>query len=105
MVSLLGADGGAIVIREDPPGAPPGSGGRLNAPATVGIDGETAVMLAMRVLVRSEADTDRIRLSSVSAGDLRLLAHVPLSPRGRTIGLLPPYLPGQRGLHHTPAPP
>ena len=103
MVSLLGADGGAIVIREDPPGAPPGSGGRLNAPATVGIDGETAVMLAMRVLVRSEADTDRIRLSSVSAGDLRFVAHVPLSARGRTIGLLSAYFREQRDLTDTQA--
>jgi len=103
MVSLLGADGGAIVIREDPPGAPPGSGGRLNAPATVGIDGQTAVMLAMRVLVRSEADTDRIRLSSVSAGDLRFVAHVPLSARGRTIGLLSAYFREQRDLTDTQA--
>jgi len=103
MVSLLNADGGAIVIREDPPGAPPGSGGRLNAPATVGIDGETAVMLAMRVLVRSEADADRIRLSSVSAGDLRFVAHVPLSARGRTIGLLSAYFREQRDLSDTQA--
>src|SRR2546428_1131652 len=103
MVSLLGADGGAIVIREDPPGAPPGSGGRLNAPATVGLDGETAVMLAMRVLVRSEADADRIRLSSVSAGDLRFVAHVPLSARGRTIGLLSAYFREQRDLTDTQA--
>src|SRR6058998_396950 len=103
MVSLLNADGGAIVIREDPPGAPPGSGGRLNAPATVGIDGQTAVMLAMRVLVRSEADTDRIRLSSVSAGELRFVAHVPLSARGRTIGLLSAYFHDQRELTDTQA--
>jgi signal transduction histidine kinase len=103
MVSLLNADGGAIVIREDPPGAPPGSGGRLNAPATVGIDSETAVMLAMRVLVRSEADADRIRLSAVSAGELRFVAHVPLSARGRTIGLLSAYFHDQRELTDTQA--
>ncbi|HEV8470237.1 MAG TPA: ATP-binding protein [Candidatus Limnocylindria bacterium] len=103
MVSLLSADGGAIVIREDPPGAPPGSGGRLNAPATVGIDADTAVTLAMRVLVRSEADSDRIRLSSVSAGDLRFVAHVPLSARGRTIGLLSAYFREQRDLSDTQA--
>src|SRR5213594_3849321 len=103
MVSLLGAEGGAIVIREDPPGAPPGSGGRLSAPATVGIDSETAVMLAMRVLVRSEADTDRIRLSSVSAGELRFVAHVPLSARGRTIGLLSAYFHEQRDITDTQA--
>jgi signal transduction histidine kinase len=103
MVSLLNADGGAIVIREDPPGAPPGSGGRLNAPATVGIDPETAVMLAMRVLVRSEADADRIRLSAVSAGELRFVAHVPLSARGRTIGLLSAYFHDQRELTDTQA--
>src|SRR5439155_1323054 len=48
MVSLLNADGGAIVIREDPPGAPPGSGGRLNAPATLGIAPETAVSHELR---------------------------------------------------------
>ena len=103
MVSLLNADGGAIVIREDPPGAPPGSGGRLNAPATLGIAPETAVTLAMRVLVRSEADGDRIRLSGVSAGDLRFVAHVPLSARGRTIGLLSAYFHDQRDLTDTQA--
>src|SRR5438477_1015655 len=103
MVSLLNADGGAIVIREDPPGAPPGSGGRLNAPATLGIAPETAVTLAMRVLVRSEADADRIRLSAVSAGELRFVAHVPLSARGRTIGLLSAYFHDQRELTDTQA--
>ncbi|MGH2472679.1 MAG: ATP-binding protein [Candidatus Limnocylindria bacterium] len=103
MVSLLNADGGAIVIREDPPGAPPGSGGRLSAPATVGIDAEIAVTLAMRVLVRSEADADRIRLSAVSAGELRFVAHVPLSARGRTIGLLSAYFHDQRELTDTQA--
>jgi len=103
MVSLLNADGGAIVIREDPPGAPPGSGGRLSAPATVGIDPETAVTLAMRVLVRSEADADRIRLSAVSAGDLKFVAHVPLSARGRTIGLLSAYFHDPRELTDTQA--
>jgi signal transduction histidine kinase len=103
MVSLLNADGGAIVIREDPPGAPPGSGGRLSAPATVGIEPDTAVTLAMRVLVRSEADADRIRLSAVSAGELRFVAHVPLSARGRTIGLLSAYFHDQRELTDTQA--
>ena len=103
MVSLLNADGGAIVIREDPPGAPPGSGGRLSAPATLGIAPETAATLAMRVLVRSEADADRIRLSAVSAGDLRFVAHVPLSARGRTIGLLSAYFHDQRELTDTQA--
>jgi signal transduction histidine kinase/HAMP domain-containing protein len=103
MVSLLNADGGAIVIREDPPGAPPGSGGRLSAPAAVGIDPEAAVTLAMRVLVRSEADADRIRLSAVSAGELRFVAHVPLSARGRTIGLLSAYFHDQRELTDTQA--
>jgi signal transduction histidine kinase/HAMP domain-containing protein len=103
MVSLLNADGGAIVIREDPPGAPAGSGGRLSAPATVGIEPETAVTLAMRVLVRSEADADRIRLSAVSAGELKFVAHVPLSARGRTIGLLSAYFHDQRELTDTQA--
>ena len=103
MVSLLFADGGAIVIREDPPGAPPGSGGRLSAPATVGIEPETAVTLAMRVLVRSEADADRIRLSSVTAGELKFVAHVPLSARGRTIGLLSAYFRTPRELTDTQA--
>ena len=103
MVSLLNADGGAIVIREDPPGAPAGSGGRLSAPATVGIAAETAVTLAMRVLVRSEADADRIRLAAVSAGELRFVAHVPLSARGRTIGLLSAYFHDQRELTDTQA--
>ena len=103
MVSLLKADGGAIVLREDPPGAPLGSGGRLSAPATVGIAPETAVTLAMRVIVRSEADADRIRLSSVSAGELNFVAHVPLSARGRTIGLLSAYFREQRDITDTQA--
>ena len=103
MVSLLGADAGAIVIREDPPGAPPGSGGRLSAPATVGIEPDSAVTLAMRVLVRTEGDGDRIRLSSVQAGDLRFVAHVPLSARGRTIGLLSAYFRSARDLTDTQA--
>ena len=103
MVSLLKADGGAIVLREDPPGAPLGSGGRLSAPATVGIAPETAVTLAMRVIVRSEADADRIRLSSVSAGELKFVAHVPLSARGRTIGLLSAYFREQRDITDTQA--
>jgi len=103
MVSLLNADGGAIVLREDPPGAPLGSGGRLSAPATVGIAPETAVTLAMRVIVRSEADADRIRLSSVSAGELKFVAHVPLSARGRTIGLLSAYFREQRDITDTQA--
>jgi signal transduction histidine kinase len=103
MVSLLSAEGGAIVVREDPPGAPPGSGGRLSAPATVGLDSEMAITLAMRVLVRSEGDGDRIRLSSVSAGDLKFVAHVPLSARGRTIGLLSAYFRQQHELTDTQA--
>src|SRR5437588_11369366 len=103
MVSLLFADGGAIVIREDPPGAPPGSGGRLSAPATVGIEPDSAVTLAVRVLVRSEADADRIRLSSVTAGELKFVAHVPLSARGRTIGLLSAYFRTPRELTDTQA--
>jgi signal transduction histidine kinase len=103
MVSLLNAEGGAIVIREDPPGAPPGSGGRLSAPATVGIEPATAVTLAMRVLVRAEADMDRIRVSAVSAGDLHFVAHVPLSARGRTIGLLSAYFRDQRDITDTQA--
>jgi signal transduction histidine kinase len=103
MVSLLNAHAGAIVIREDPPGAPAGSGGRLAAPATVGIEPQKAVNLAMRVLVRSEADVDRIRLAGVSAGELRFVAHVPLSARGRTIGLLSAYFHDQRELTDTQA--
>src|SRR5881396_244476 len=103
MVSLLNADAGAIVIREDPPGAPPGSGGRLSAPATVGIEPDSAVTLAMRVLVRTEGDGDRIRLSAVAAGELRFVAHVPLSARGRTIGLLSAYFREQRDLTDTQA--
>jgi signal transduction histidine kinase len=103
MVALLSADGGAIVIREDPPGAPPGSGGRLSAPATFAVDPESAITLAMRVLVRSEGDADRIRLSSVQAGELRFVAHVPLSARGRTIGLLSAYFREQREVTDTQA--
>src|SRR5204863_533105 len=64
---------------------------------------ETAATLAMRVLVRSEADADRIRLSAVSAGDLRFAAHVPLSAGGRPIGLLSAYFHDQRELTDTQA--
>src|SRR5256712_9142104 len=103
MVPLWRGDAGAIVRREARRGARRGSGGRLNAPATVGIEPATAVALAMRVLVRSEADADRIRLSAVSAGDLRFVAHVPLSARGRTIGLLSAYFHDQRELTDTQA--
>src|SRR2546422_6707504 len=92
-----------MVLRGPPRGAPPGSGGRLNAPATVGIEPEAAVMLAMRVLVRPEADADRIRLSAVSAGELRFVAPVPLSARGRTIGLLSAYFREPREITDTQA--
>src|SRR2546428_10729696 len=93
MVPLWRGDAGAIVRREARRGARRGSGGRLTAPATVGIEPATAVALAMRGLVRSAADADRIRLSAVSAGELRFVAPVPLSARRRTIRLLSAYFP------------
>ncbi len=91
MVALFHADGASIVIREDAPGAPLGSGGRLLAPTTIGIGAETAVMLATRVLVNPVYDPNQIQHLHVPQSPMPYVAHIPLSARGRAAGLLSAY--------------
>jgi signal transduction histidine kinase/HAMP domain-containing protein len=103
MVALFQADGASIVIREDPPGAPSGSGGRL-VPATVmNIEPETAVAIATRVLVSSAHDPNRIQHAHVPSSPLPYVAHIPLSARGRAVGLLSAYFKQQRDISETEA--
>ena len=103
MVTLFQADGASIVIREDPPGAPSGSGGRL-VPATVmNVDPETAVSIATRVLVSSVHDPNRIQHAQVPNTPLPYVAHIPLSARGRAVGLLSAYFKRQRDISETEA--
>jgi len=103
MVTLFQADGASIVIREDPPGAPSGSGGRL-VPATVmNVDPETAVSIATRVLVSSVHDPNRIQHAQVPNTPLPYVAHIPLSARGRAVGLLSAYFKKQRDISETEA--
>ena len=103
MVSLFQADGASIVIREDPPGAPVGSGGRL-VPATVmNIAPDAAVALATRVLVASAHDPNRIQQAHVPGSPLPYVAHIPLSARGRAVGLLSAYFKEQRDISETEA--
>ncbi len=103
MVTLFQADGASIVIREDPPGAPSGSGGRL-VPATVmNIDPDTAVAIATRVLVSSAHDPNRIQHAHVATSPLPYVAHIPLSARGRAVGLLSAYFKQQRDISETEA--
>src|SRR6185503_17912327 len=103
MSTLFNADGASIVIREDPPGAPSGSGGRL-VPATVmNVDPETAVSIATRVLVSSVHDPNRIQHAQVPNTPLPYVAHIPLSARGRAVGLLSAYFKKQRDISETEA--
>jgi signal transduction histidine kinase/HAMP domain-containing protein len=103
MVTLFQADGASIVIREDPPGAPSGSGGRL-VPATVmNVDPDTAVSIATRVLVSSVHDPNRIQHAQVPNTPLPYVAHIPLSARGRAVGLLSAYFKKQRDISETEA--
>jgi signal transduction histidine kinase/HAMP domain-containing protein len=103
MVALFQADGASIVIREDPPGAPSGSGGRL-VPATVmNVDPDTAVAIATRVLVSSAHDPNRIQHAQVANSPLPYVAHIPLSARGRAVGLLSAYFKEQRDISETEA--
>ena len=103
MVALFQADGASIVIREDPPGAPSGSGGRI-VPATVmNIDPDTAVAIATRVLVSSVHDPNRIQHAQVPNSPLPYVAHIPLSARGRAVGLLSAYFKEQREISETEA--
>jgi signal transduction histidine kinase/HAMP domain-containing protein len=103
MVALFKADGASIVIREDPPGAPSGSGGRL-VPATVmNVDPDTAVAIATRVLVSSAHDPNRIQHAQVPSVPLPYVAHIPLSARGRAVGLLSAYFKEPRDISETEA--
>src|SRR5581483_1441956 len=103
MVALFRADGASIVIREDPPGAPLGSGGRL-VPATVmNIEPDVAVATATRVLVSSAHDPNRIQHAQVEGSPLPYVAHIPLSARGRAVGLLSAYFKAPREISETEA--
>jgi len=103
MVALFRADGASIVIREDPPGAPTGSGGRL-VPATVmNIDPDVAVSVATRVLVSSAHDPNRIQHMQIASSPLPYVAHIPLSARGRAVGLLSAYFKDPRDISETEA--
>ncbi|MGH2492830.1 MAG: histidine kinase dimerization/phospho-acceptor domain-containing protein, partial [Candidatus Limnocylindria bacterium] len=103
MVALFHADGASIVIREDAPGAPAGSGGRLIAPTTIGVDTETAVMLATRVLVNPVYDPNQIQHLHVPNSPMPHVAHIPLSARGRAAGLLSAYFKAPREITDTEA--
>ncbi|HEY6203571.1 MAG TPA: ATP-binding protein [Candidatus Limnocylindria bacterium] len=103
MVALFHADGASIVIREDAPGAPMGSGGRLIAPTTIGVTADTAVMLATRVLVNPVYDPNQIQHLHVPQTPLPYVAHIPLSARGRAAGLLSAYFKGPREITDTEA--
>src|SRR6266508_163899 len=103
MVALFHADGASIVIREDAPGAPPGSGGRLTAPTTIGVDTENAVMLATRVLVNPVYDPHQIQHRHVPQSPMPYIAHIPLSARGRAAGLLSAYFKTPREITDTEA--
>jgi signal transduction histidine kinase len=88
LVALLGANSAAIVLRED--GHDPGVG-TLVAAATMGVDPETAIGLATRVLASSKAEPNVVQRTLVQSGRVRSGAHVPLSARGRTIGVISAY--------------
>ena len=88
LVHLTKAQGAAIVIRADAPGAPPGSGGRLVAPHTLDMDPEVAASVAARILVREVQDPNTIHELNVPNLALPHLAAIPLSARGRAVGLL-----------------
>ena len=103
MVALFQADGASIVIREDPPGAPSGSGGRLVPATVINVDPETAVAIAARVLVSSAHDPNRIQHVQVPNSPLPYIAHIPLSARGRAVGLLSAYFKTQRDISETEA--
>ena len=103
MVALFHADGASIVIREDAPGAPTGSGGRLVAPTIIGVDADTAVMLATRVLVNPVYDPNQIQHLHVAQSPMPYVAHIPLSARGRAAGLLSAYFKAPREITDTEA--
>ena len=87
LVALLGASSAAIVLRD----LVDQSGSGLAASATMGIDSESAVALAGRVLASSKAEPNVVQRTVVQSGKIRSGAHVPLSARGRTIGVISAY--------------
>ena len=96
LAALLRSSAAAIVLREDPPGAPAGSGGKLVAASVIGVDAATAMALATRVLVQGGSDPDLVQRSDVdptefAGAPVRSGVHLPLLTRGRTIGLLSSY--------------
>jgi signal transduction histidine kinase/HAMP domain-containing protein len=103
MVALLRADGASIVVREDAPGSPEGSGGKLVAPTTIGVDAPTAIMLAARVLVNPVYDPNQIQHLNAPGTPLPYVAHIPLAARGRAAGLLSAYFKAPREITDTEA--
>lgn len=88
LVTLFEAEGAAIVIRTDAPGAPPGSGGRIVAPSVIAMDPDAVASLAARILVREVQDPNHIHELELHGSALPHLVAIPLSARGRAVGLL-----------------
>ena len=88
LVALFKADGAAIVVRADAPGAPAGSGGRLVAPSTIAMDADAVSSIAARILVKEMLDPNAIHELQMPNADLPHLVAIPLTARGRAVGLL-----------------
>ena len=88
LVRLFGAEGAAIVVRADAPGAPPGSGGRLVAPSVINMDADEVAALAARILVKEVQDPNAIHELQLPNTPVPFVAAIPLSARGRAVGLL-----------------
>jgi signal transduction histidine kinase len=67
------------------------------------IDADTAVAIATRVLVASVHDPNRIQHAQVPNSPLPYVAHIPLSARGRAVGLLSAYFKQPREISETEA--
>jgi signal transduction histidine kinase/HAMP domain-containing protein len=96
IASLLNADGAAIVLREDAPGAPPYTGGRLTTAAAIEIDAAAALTFAARFLVSGKTELNVVHRIPVTGSDLAVGVHIPLSARGRAIGVLSAYFADER---------
>jgi signal transduction histidine kinase/HAMP domain-containing protein len=88
LVALVKADAAAIVLRE-------GAGQQLATATTTNIDPDTAKRIAADVLSTKTGDPDVVQRSEIPYGNLRSAAHVPLSNRGLTTGLLSVYFKGE----------
>ena len=88
LVALFKADGAAIVVRADAPGAPAGSGGRLLAPSVIEMDADATAALAARILVKEMLDPNAIHELEMPNARLPHLIAIPLTARGRAVGLL-----------------